>query len=150
MDNRSESTTVAIVIGLAFILLLAAGGAGTYLFIGRQASSLAMEAERARLAEEEARMQAELARAEAHSPSSRRSSMEAEAPSGSDDSIRAAVESVLRVQEDAWNRGDLNAFMEHYAKSESLTFSSGGKTTRGWSETLQRYRERYPTADKMG
>ena len=40
--------------------------------------------------------------------------------------------------------------MEHYWKSEELTFSSGGKTTRGWTETLNRYRERYPTPEKMG
>ena len=40
--------------------------------------------------------------------------------------------------------------MEHYWKSEALTFSSGGKTTRGWAETLNRYRERYPTPEKMG
>jgi beta-aspartyl-peptidase (threonine type) len=40
--------------------------------------------------------------------------------------------------------------MEHYWNSEDLTFSSGGKTTRGWNETLAGYRERYPTPEKMG
>jgi beta-aspartyl-peptidase (threonine type) len=40
--------------------------------------------------------------------------------------------------------------MEHYLKSDELTFSSGGKITRGWTATLNRYRERYPTPDKMG
>jgi len=69
---------------------------------------------------------------------------------GEDESIRAAVESILRDQEDAWNRGNIDAFVEHYWKSEALTFSSGGKTTRGWTETLNRYRERYPTPEKMG
>ncbi|MGI8980472.1 MAG: YybH family protein [Pirellulaceae bacterium] len=40
--------------------------------------------------------------------------------------------------------------MQHYWQSEELTFSSEGKTTRGWTATLQRYRERYPTPEKMG
>jgi ketosteroid isomerase-like protein len=40
--------------------------------------------------------------------------------------------------------------MEHYWNSDELTFSSEGKTTRGWTETLNRYRERYPTREKMG
>ena len=66
------------------------------------------------------------------------------------DSIRAAVESVIRAQEDAWNRGNIDAFVDHYWKSDALTFSSGGKTTRGWTETLNRYRQRYPTPEKMG
>ena len=64
--------------------------------------------------------------------------------------IHAAVEAVLRVQEEAWNRGDIDAFMEHYWKSDDLTFSSGGKTTRGWQATLAGYRERYPTRETMG
>jgi beta-aspartyl-peptidase (threonine type) len=66
------------------------------------------------------------------------------------DSIRAAVEAVLRSQEDEWNRGDIEAFMEHYWKSDELTFSSSGKTTRGWMETLNQYRQRYPTREEMG
>jgi beta-aspartyl-peptidase (threonine type) len=64
--------------------------------------------------------------------------------------MRAVVESVLRAQQDAWNRGDVNEFMEHYWNSDELTFSSGGKITRGWTATLNRYRERYPTPEEMG
>ncbi len=66
------------------------------------------------------------------------------------DSIRAEVEAVLRAQEKAWNRGDIDAFVDHYWKSDALTFSSSGKTTRGWTDTLNRYRQRYPTPEKMG
>jgi len=64
--------------------------------------------------------------------------------------VRVAVRSVLRAQEEAWNRGDIPAFMEHYWKSDDLTFSSGGKTTRGWQATLDNYRKRYPTPRAMG
>ncbi|MGD9633137.1 MAG: DUF4440 domain-containing protein [Pirellulales bacterium] len=65
-------------------------------------------------------------------------------------SLRVAIEGVLRAQQEAWNQGDIPAFMEHYWKSDDLTFSSGGKTTRGWQATLENYRKRYPTRDAMG
>jgi L-asparaginase / beta-aspartyl-peptidase len=64
--------------------------------------------------------------------------------------IRASLKAVFRLQEEAWNRGDIDAFMKHYWKSNDLTFSSGGKTTRGWQATLDRYRQRYPTRETMG
>jgi len=57
---------------------------------------------------------------------------------------------VLSRQAEAWNRGDIDGFMEHYWKSEALTFSSGGQTTRGWKSTKENYQRRYPTQEKMG
>ena len=69
---------------------------------------------------------------------------------GQDAAMRGAIEAVIRAQQEAWNGGDVAAFMEHYWKSDDLTFSSGGKTTRGWQATLDGYRERYPTREKMG
>ncbi|MEQ8790126.1 MAG: nuclear transport factor 2 family protein [Pirellulaceae bacterium] len=61
-----------------------------------------------------------------------------------------AIKQVLDTQAEAWNRGDIDGFMQHYWKSDDLTFSSGGKTTRGWNATRENYRRRYPTAEKMG
>jgi beta-aspartyl-peptidase (threonine type) len=55
----------------------------------------------------------------------------------------ASVRQVLRDQEAAWNRGDLDGFMAGYWKSPELTFFSGGKVTRGWQATLERYRQKY-------
>jgi ketosteroid isomerase-like protein len=78
-----------------------------------------------------------------------RSKVSSRAPAGDAD-VRGAIEGVLRAQQEAWNGGDVRAFMDHYWKSDELTFSSGGKTTRGWQATLARYRERYPTREKMG
>src|SRR4051794_8197691 len=69
---------------------------------------------------------------------------------GQDAAMRGAIGAVFRAQQDAWNGGDVRAFMDHYWKSDDLTFSSGGKTTRGWQATLAGYRERYPTREKMG
>jgi len=66
---------------------------------------------------------------------------------GSDDSGK--IESVLKTQADCWNDGDIEGFMETYWNSEDLTFSSSGKTTRGWQATLDNYKKSYPR-DKMG
>lgn len=62
----------------------------------------------------------------------------------------ARIEQILQTQAESWNEGDIDAFMTHYLNSPNLTFSSGGKTTRGWQQTLERYKSRYPTAEDMG
>ena len=56
---------------------------------------------------------------------------------------KAAVEHVLRTQQDAWNRHDLDGFMAGYWNSPELTFFSGGQEQHGWQATLDRYRARY-------
>ena len=56
---------------------------------------------------------------------------------------RASITAVLDQQRDAWNRGDLDAFMDGYQRSNDLLFASGGKVQRGWQQTLDRYRARY-------
>jgi beta-aspartyl-peptidase (threonine type) len=66
------------------------------------------------------------------------------------DDLLDALTAILDVQAAAWNRGDIDGFMEHYWKSEDLTFSSGGKTTRGWQTTRDNYKLRYPTRERMG
>jgi len=59
------------------------------------------------------------------------------------DDPKAAVEHVLRGQQDAWNHHDLDAFMSGYWNSPDLTFFSGAKETSGWQATLDRYRATY-------
>src|ERR1700691_5586408 len=56
---------------------------------------------------------------------------------------KAAVEQVLRTQQNAWNRHDLDGFMAGYWNSAELTFFSGAKQTSGWQATLDRYRAKY-------
>lgn len=53
------------------------------------------------------------------------------------------VRAVLDAQVEAWNRGDLEAFMQGYWKSEQLTFFSGATRTAGFDGTLARYRKKY-------
>jgi beta-aspartyl-peptidase (threonine type) len=63
---------------------------------------------------------------------------------------KAMIQQMLNDQAEAWNRGNLEQFMDCYWKSDRLTFSAGGTTTRGWQATLDRYKKRYPTAKEMG
>ncbi|HEX3151546.1 MAG TPA: DUF4440 domain-containing protein [Gemmataceae bacterium] len=60
----------------------------------------------------------------------------------------ADVKKVLDEQQTAWNQGDLEGFMKGYWKSKDLTFASGKDLTRGWQETLDRYKKRYQTEGK--
>lgn len=54
-----------------------------------------------------------------------------------------AIQSVLDAQASAWNKGDLEAFMDGYWRSPKLSFASGATMTRGWEATLERYKKRY-------
>lgn len=62
----------------------------------------------------------------------------------------AEIQSVLTAQQDAWNRGDIDAFMNGYARSTSTVFVSGDEVTRGWETVRDRYREKYSDHAKMG
>src|SRR5919202_6583069 len=67
-----------------------------------------------------------------------------------EDKNAAAVRAVLDAQAAAWNRGDVEGYMEGYAKEETTTFVSGDTVTRGWRTVLERYKARYDTHEKMG
>jgi ketosteroid isomerase-like protein len=60
----------------------------------------------------------------------------------------AAVQALLRKQADAWNQGDLDAFCAVYA--EDAAFASPTGLTRGRTQVLTRYRQRYPDRKAMG
>ncbi|WP_160162597.1 MULTISPECIES: YybH family protein [Hyphomonas] len=62
----------------------------------------------------------------------------------------AAILSLLEAQDVAWNDGDIEGFMAGYWKSPDLRFASGGNITRGWDQTLARYKARYGTGAEMG
>lgn len=63
--------------------------------------------------------------------------------------IRAEITRVMTDQATAWNRGDIDAFMQGYWRSEKLTFVST-QVTRGWQPTLDRYRKSYSSRALMG
>ena len=62
----------------------------------------------------------------------------------------AAVRKVIEEQQAAWNRGDIEGFMDGYAREETTTFVSGDAVTRGWQTVHDRYKGRYDTREKMG
>jgi ketosteroid isomerase-like protein len=62
----------------------------------------------------------------------------------------AEIQSVLTAQQDAWNRGEIDAFMTAYAQSASTVFVSENEVTRGWETVRDRYRVKYSDRAKMG
>jgi len=59
------------------------------------------------------------------------------------------IKTVLEAQTEAWNRGDLVAFVDTYEDSPTITFL--GKTlSHGRAELLARYQQNYGTPEKMG
>jgi len=68
----------------------------------------------------------------------------------SDDKESAAIRAVLEAQAAAWNRGDVEAYMDGYDRSPNTEFVGGDSITRGWQEVLDRYKKKYDTREKMG
>lgn len=71
-------------------------------------------------------------------------------PSESHDADRAAINAVLKAQQSAWNRGDVDAFLVGYWQSPELTFSGSNGVSRGWDGVLARYKKNYPNREAMG
>ncbi len=68
----------------------------------------------------------------------------------SDGEIITAVRSVLETQQAAWNRGDIDGFMDGYDRAGTTAFVSGDELTRGWQTVLDRYKQHYKTREDMG
>lgn len=64
--------------------------------------------------------------------------------------IRSDIQKIMDDQAVAWNKGDIDAFMTGYWRSEKLVFISGDNVTRGWQSTLDRYKKSYDSRAKMG
>ena len=71
-------------------------------------------------------------------------------PNGRDAKTVAAVRAVLEAQAAAWNRGDIEGYMDGYARSAETVFVSGDKVTRGWQTVLEHYKKGYDSREKMG
>jgi ketosteroid isomerase-like protein len=54
------------------------------------------------------------------------------------------------MQQAAWNRGDIDGFMDGYDRAATTAFVSGDELTRGWQTVLDRYKQHYKTRDDMG
>lgn len=63
---------------------------------------------------------------------------------------KQAILNVLEIQGQAWNKGDLIAFMDGYVKSDSLLFVGSSGPTYGWQKTLDNYKKTYQGKAGMG
>jgi ketosteroid isomerase-like protein len=61
-----------------------------------------------------------------------------------------AIQGVLDAQVAAWNRGDIEGFMDGYDRSDKTVFVGGDNVTRGWQTVLDRYKKNYDSREKMG
>ena len=60
----------------------------------------------------------------------------------------AEIRRVLDDQAEAWNKGDLEGFMEGYWHSPDLTFYAEDRPQRGWDQVYARYKKRYQDGGK--
>jgi beta-aspartyl-peptidase (threonine type) len=65
-------------------------------------------------------------------------------------SPQSEITAVLNMQQEAWNRGDIEGFMNGYWHSEETVFVSSDEVTRGWEKVLDRYQKNYANRAKMG
>ncbi len=61
-----------------------------------------------------------------------------------------AIRNVLAKQSAAWNKGDIEAYMQGYWHNDSLVFVGKHGPTYGYDATLKRYKTSYPDVEKMG
>ena len=60
------------------------------------------------------------------------------------------IRKVLDTQIKAWNKGDIEDFMQGYWKNDSLMFIGKNGINWGWQKTLENYKKRYPDVTAMG
>lgn len=62
----------------------------------------------------------------------------------------SAIRQLLDQQTAAWNRGDVQNFMNGYWENDSLMFIGKSGVTYGWANTLNNYKKGYPDTAAMG
>ncbi|MEO5945331.1 MAG: DUF4440 domain-containing protein [Chitinophagaceae bacterium] len=60
------------------------------------------------------------------------------------------IRDILATQTSAWNRGDIDQFMNGYWENDSLMFIGKSGVTYGWTNTLNNYKKGYPDTAAMG
>jgi len=63
---------------------------------------------------------------------------------------KQAILNLMHQQELAWNKADVEGFMQGYWKSDSLLFVGSKGPVYGWQTTLDGYKKRYPGKEAMG
>ena len=68
----------------------------------------------------------------------------------SQSSDELTIRKVLDDQIKAWNKGDIDGFMQGYWKNDSLMFIGKNGINWGWQKTLHNYKKSYPDTTAMG
>jgi ketosteroid isomerase-like protein len=61
----------------------------------------------------------------------------------------ASIREAITAQADAWNRADVDTFMQSYEDSPDTTFI-GMTLCKGYRPILERYKQNYTTPEQMG
>lgn len=64
--------------------------------------------------------------------------------------LQPKLETIMQSQQQSWNQGDIEGFMDAYLRSDSLLFIGGSGPQYGWKNTLERYKKAYPNPEIMG
>lgn len=63
---------------------------------------------------------------------------------------QAQIANLMAAQVEAWDRGDLEGFMEPYLQTDSLLFVSKNGLRWGWQASLEAYQKNYGTPESRG
>ncbi len=61
-----------------------------------------------------------------------------------------AIRQVTKKQSEAWNKGNIEEYMNGYWQSDSLIFVGKNGLTYGYKNTLENYKKSYPDRASMG
>jgi ketosteroid isomerase-like protein len=62
----------------------------------------------------------------------------------------AAIRGIMANQADAWNKGNIDAFMKGYWNDDSLIFIGKSGPSYGYHQALTNYKKNYSGPDQMG
>ena len=60
------------------------------------------------------------------------------------------IYNLMQQQEDSWNYGNIDDFMNIYWKNDSLVFIGKSGVNYGWDKTIKNYKNSYQTKEHMG
>ncbi|MCU0643824.1 MAG: nuclear transport factor 2 family protein [bacterium] len=63
--------------------------------------------------------------------------------------IQNEIQLIMKQQQESWNSGSIEGFMQYYWKSNEFTFQSGDVRLNGWDELFKMYRKNY-SGENMG
>lgn len=67
-----------------------------------------------------------------------------------EEDLKIVITKIMKDQEVAWNKGDIDGFMGSYWNDDSLKFIGKSGITFGWKNTLANYKKSYPDKATMG